>query len=63
MQACLERLRNGSKYMYVEYSCDDASCAGFHFTIYSETYNSLDELWEKCSDDVKGMLIKSNLKI
>lgn len=55
-------LERDGKFMYLRYTYDDASCAGFHFTLYSRIYNSFDKMWEKIPDDKKSILIKANIK-
>jgi len=54
-------LMKDSKYMYVHYTCDHASCAGFHFSVKSKIYKSFHKLWNKLPDNFKSYLIKANI--
>lgn len=55
-------LKNGLEYMYVSYCVDNASCAGYHFTLESNVFDSFESLWDRLSDDKKDVIIKANMK-
>ncbi|CAH6419754.1 Hypothetical protein HVR_LOCUS831 [uncultured virus] len=51
--------RKDDKYMLVHYCVDDASCAGWHFTLNTRVYNSFRELWSELNNQHKSAIIRA----
>jgi hypothetical protein len=54
-------LKEKDKFMYVHFCIDDASCAGWHFILKTQVYDSFETLWKSISSQNKAILIKYNV--
>jgi len=54
-------VKKKDKYMFVNYCVDNATCAGFMFSLITKVFDTIKELWSKLDDKMKCDLLKQNL--